>query len=385
VKKGAARIEPLRWTIPDYFYAKSVALVAGKRSGGKSLFIAWFAGMATRGRYIDQRGHEKDMEPQNVLINVVAEDPVEEFWNPRLKLAGADFNRVKVTEKHYLLPASLGSLREDLLELRSGGFNVDILILESLSTHVKNPYYGFERNRQAMSGLVTLAETFDLTVVLAHHFRKGKGHTVESAIGGQGVLQNSSKAIYVVSPFPHANATTRVLACERINGAMPTSLQFELQTKHVREAKSAHPFLKYIGPIDVTARDVYNASRDEKKGSGRTGVEIVAAFIHEHLKDGQIMKLADLEEAARAAEVWFSKGTFERARNMAGLRTISNNKARELLGSEFDFVAGDADGRTQWVKLPKQAVGEELLPNDGLGRTLISETETFLRNRDGKA
>jgi hypothetical protein len=331
--------------VPGFFYSKSVGL-AGKRSGGKSLFVSWFAAQASRGGYIDSAGHEKSCQPMNVWINVVGEDPVEKMWHPRLRLAGADFDRVRVTEYHYLLPQSLGALRDRLRDFRAEGFPVDILILESVGTHLKNPHFGFENNRRAMSGLVTMGEELDLTIIMACHFRKGRASTVESAISGQGVLQATSKAIYVVSSYPAEASPTRVLACERLNGPMPTSLLFELKVKNVPEAKAAHPFLRYVGPIDVTARDVYNASRAEEKGSGATGVAIAAEWIREHVA-GRVIKVADLEATAQEAEVWFSRSTFKRARDEAGLRTISDAKARELLGAEYDFAAGDADGRTR--------------------------------------
>ena len=101
-----APIKPLRWTVPGWYYRKSVGLAVGKRGGGKSQYVAWFTGMATRGRYIVAAGHEQSCDPANVWINVVGEDPVEETWYPRLKLASADFDRVRVTEYHYPLPES---------------------------------------------------------------------------------------------------------------------------------------------------------------------------------------------------------------------------------------------------------------------------------------
>jgi hypothetical protein len=363
------KIKPIRWTIPGYFYAKSVSIVAGKRGGGKSLFMSWLTAMASQGRYIDKAGHERQRDPMNVWVNVVGEDPVEEFWHPRLKLAGADFDHVRITEERYLFPESLGSLRERLYTQRAEGFPVDILILESMSTHLRNPYFGFERNRQAMSGLVYLAGQLDLAIIFAHHFNKGRRSTVESAIGGQGIIQNAAKAIHVVGSYPDASSPIRVFANERINGQTPAALQFELRTKNVPEAKAPHPYLVYTGPVALEARDVYEASRNETKGSGRTGVDVAAEFIREYLRDGRVAKVSALEEAAQAAEVYFSKGTFDRARNTAGLRGVSDAKAREILGAEYDFI-GDADGRTKWVMLPKAASGEEVVPNEPVGRNL---------------
>jgi hypothetical protein len=318
-------------------------------------------------------GTEQMTEPMNVLINVVGEDPIEEFWHPRLKVAGSDMARVRVSEHHWLLPGSLGSMRDELERLNESGFHVDVLTLESLSTHLKNPLFGFRDNRTAMEGLVTIAETFDMTILFACHFRKGRASTVESAIAGQGILQNSAKAIYVLSNFPDAASSTRVLACERINGPEPTSLMFELETKYVREAGAPHPFLRYVGPIDVTAREVYNASRLEGRGSGITGVDHAAQFIREYMEQHQqVAKISELEEAARAADRYYSKGTFERARKAAGLRVASDDKVRELLGPEYPFRAGEADGRTRWVMLPSRAVGENSSPSTDVGRTRLS-------------
>jgi hypothetical protein len=303
--------KPLEWIVPGWVYAKSVALLVGKRGGGKSQLVAWWAGQLSNGRYIDADGTESTLtRPIKVWINVVNEDSIEEFWYPRLDLAGANPKHVRVTANNYLLPTDLGELREDLHGLQKDGFSPDLIVLDSMSTHFRNPYFGFRYNKMAIGGLVALAQKNTLSVLITHHFRKGKGSTVESAVGGQGILQAGAKAIHVIGQYPNETATTRVLACERINAKMPRSLLFEQQTKYVKAVRSEHSYLLYSGPITATSEDVYAASREKVRGSIKTGAEEVAEWIKSlpELVDERPMKIADLEARAQAAGRYFSKG-----------------------------------------------------------------------------
>jgi hypothetical protein len=207
-----------------------------------------------------------------------------------------------------------------------------------------------------MNGLLVLCRNFDMSIVLVHHFSKGKNATIESAIGGQGVLQNTAKAIFVFGPHPQPSSETAVLACERIGvAAKPRSLLFEKKLKHCRGSGRPEPYFDYAGPIDATAWDLYEIAKTEEKGSGRAGYEQAAQFCLDFIvKNGPYVRTVDMEEAASKVGVYFSKGTFDRGRKLAGVKSVSEAQLREHLGDEYLFL-DTTDLRRQWVTLPASA------------------------------
>jgi hypothetical protein len=349
------RAKPVRWVVPDFLPRKIVTTIAGKRDSGKSLVIAWLASATSRGQYPKGDGSVGSSEPLNVLINTL-EDPIDEVLIPRLQVARADMDHVSMSDNQWLLPGSLGSVRDTLMKHREDGFPVDLLVLDSLQQHVRNPYHGFRLNRDAMNGLLALGRNLDMSIVLVHHFSKGKYATIESAIGGQGVLQNTSKAIYVFGPHPQPSSNTAVLACERIGVAeKPKSLLFEKRLKFCRGTGRPEPYFEYAGPIDAKAWDVYEVAKTEEKGSGRAGYEQAAEFcINYIVKNGPYVTTVDLEGAASQAGLYFSKGTFDRGRKLAGVKSLTDTQLRDYLGDEYLFL-DTTDLRRQWVTLPPSA------------------------------
>ena len=105
---------------------------------------------------------------------------------------------------HWSLPSSLGAIRDELVRLREGGLDPAVLILDSMQQHFHNPGHGLVQNRDAMVGLKTFAEEYDISIIFIHHLVKGKHATVESMIGGMTVLQNLSKTIFVLRRVPVA-------------------------------------------------------------------------------------------------------------------------------------------------------------------------------------
>jgi hypothetical protein len=138
-----------------------------------------------------------------------------------------------------------------------------------MQQHFRNLYHGFRENRRGMDLMFRLAKESNISVLFVHHFNKGKHPTVEGAIGGQGIIQNMTKAIYVMGQHPSTLGTpTRYLACERINA--PPSLSFLQRTKKVVGYPEEIPFLEYTGIADVTSMDVFDASKIEERNRARS-------------------------------------------------------------------------------------------------------------------
>jgi hypothetical protein len=131
--------------------------------------------------------------------------------------------------------------------------------------------------------------------------------------------------------------------------------------------------LEYLGPIDARAADIFDAAKYDERGSKRTGVQEATDFTLDYfrvhgrpVKDNPSLRLArasTLEEEAQKAGVWFSKGTFARARDAAGVRTVLAGELERLIGNEEALFVGDRKG---WVAAIVQQQEEEppLFPPD---------------------
>jgi AAA domain len=330
---------------------KTLSMVAGKRGDGKSLFAAWITAQITTGVGLEPDGTaDTNRKPGTVWYNTM-EDAPDTIVRARLQAAGADLDRVFLTDWHVEIPDSAGQIR-DVIELK----NPDLLILDSMQQHFRNVYHGFRENRRGMDLMFRLAKGSDIAVLFVHHFNKGKHPSVEGAIGGQGVIQNMCKAIFVMGQH-RASLGTRVryLACERINAARPPSLSFELRTKKVPGYSEEIPFLEYTGIADVSSMDVFDASKvEERKAGTLTSIETAREWLVEYFKDrsGAPQKIREVEATAREAGRYFSKETFDRARERAGIEPMSKSQLQAVLGEEFDWLpSDDLPPRAAWVRL----------------------------------
>lgn len=110
---------------------------------------------------------------------------------------------------------------------------------------------------------------------------------------------------------------------------------------------------EYTGIADVTSMDVFDASKIEDRKTGTlTNAESAREWLLSYFEQyhGAPQKIRDVETAAQEAGRWFSKGTFERARELAGVESLQTAELRAILGDEFDWLSSeDRPPRARWV------------------------------------
>ncbi|MDP9296966.1 MAG: hypothetical protein M3O88_09780, partial [Actinomycetota bacterium] len=297
---------------------------------------------------------------------------------------------VTLTAEPWRFPQDLPGLRNALESVRT-----DLLILDSLQQHIP-AYQRHETSAEAMRGLIRLAEEFELAVVLIGHTVKTSRGSVESMIGGAGVIQNLAKAIYVLGPDPveverdalprglrnvaamscaicgesterdsvfcaaHETQRTRqgarrVLACERLGvGPLPPSLLFELDTTFFDPTGREEPFLRLIGESEHGARSVLDAihrssqvagPRDESK---RTEI---ALWLIRTLEAHGPMPTHRVISAARREGMYSSENTFDRVRKAANVDAIAPGQLRSALGDHRYEELSEEDRKRHWMRL----------------------------------
>jgi hypothetical protein len=340
---------------------KVLSMVAGTLDEGKSLFAAWVAAQITTGQGIQADGTLVAGRPPGKVWYNTMEDAPDVVVRWRLQAAGADLGRVFLTDWHLEIPNDAAQIR-DVVRLHQP----DLVILDSMQQHFKNLYHGFRENRRGMDLLFRIAKDANISILFIHHFNKGKHPSVEGAIGGQGIIQNMTKAIFVIGQHKSTLGTkTRYLACERINAAKPPTLSFELHTRAIPGSSEPVPYFTYTGIADVSSMDVFDASKTEERRSGKlTSADQARDWLVEYFKsaEGQPRKVREVEATAQRDGRWFSKGTFERARDMASVQPVGAAELRRILGDEFDWLSDeDRPPKARWMRLQ--------LPKSGQGKT----------------
>ena len=323
---------PIQWAVPDYVARGYVTLLAAPRNAGKTMCAVWLSTEAA------------NVTGLRVWMNSL-EDDLAAVLKPRFDAAGATISRqIRLTANNWRLPADLKRIEMELELHKAGGMPDAMLVLDSIQQHIVRPY-AHAPAQESISGLLKLARTYNLAVILIGHTTRGKHASVEAMIAGSSVLQNLSKSIYVFGPEP--TAATRaptaaedglvvpdedeggegnprfVMACERMGIApKPTSILFERLTVHDEVTGRGEPFLKYLGPSSASARDVIDEAKTDDRDSDDAGKTAQSAmWIAETLGVKGPMPTREFAAMAKADGSWHSKNTFDRARKLAGVQS----------------------------------------------------------------
>jgi KaiC/GvpD/RAD55 family RecA-like ATPase len=351
--------QPVEWVIQDSLPRRVITLVVGPRNSGKSLLAVHWAAEITK-------GSDRVPEPGRVWLNST-EDDLRSVTRPRCEIAGADLERIRLSDKAYRFPQDIGCVEEVLMRLQAKDELPDLVIFDSLSLHVPR-FTSPTVVSEAFARLLTLGQELCIGFAFVHHFIKSvrSVSTVEAAIGGAGAIQGLAKAVYVLMPEPHkaisvhptldeadAGPVRRVLACERMGIApSPPSLAYRLETKFSGSTDRDEPHLVFDQETKYSSEQLMQEAR-LATGSSReeeSRVHDAAVGIIEVLDEAGSMPTQRLVEVAKDNGFYFSRNTFDRARQLADVESIRPSELEEKLGSEFVSGLTDDERRVFWVR-----------------------------------
>ena len=372
--RRASEVEPkpVEWVLPHYLPRGVVSLVAGLRDAGKTLLAAWLAMVISKG---DPRSGRP---PQRVWINT-HEDALDKVLRPRVEVAGADLSRVRLSDDGYAFPDHLDRLEHRLLSMSRDGELPDLVVLDSLATHVPR-YTSPAVAAQAMEGLKDIAQAYRIAILfIAHLTKSGNAKSVAQAIGGAGAVQNLAKALFVLGPQPddsfaqllsvfggptedEGEPPQKVWACERLGvGPKPPSLLLELHTRFYEPTDREEAFFVLRGETATTAHQVLVATRQTDKTNDkdeRESLTLTAQAMGANLDlleaHGGRMTSKSLVSEAKENGYWFSRNTFDRARSVlvedGRIESVRPPDLKRLFGPEYDALS-EAERKSWWVVL----------------------------------
>ena len=262
----------VEFAVEGYFPRGVVSSIYAPRDAGKTTVAIHFLAELSRGRLFGQP------HPRIRSLFNSQEDSLATVIKPRLEAHDADFGTpstrhpwIAITAEPWTFPDDLELLEAKLTQARDGGAPFDLVTLDSVAQHLVR-LNSIDPMTRAMTGLIAVAEKFDLAILMIGHLTKSKGSTVESAIYGASVLQNLSKGLFVYGQIPddpedaddgddeegdegtgmvaapESGNPRFALSCERTGwGPKPPTMIFEREVVDLPAYRASQPRLTYAG------------------------------------------------------------------------------------------------------------------------------------------
>jgi AAA domain-containing protein/bifunctional DNA primase/polymerase-like protein/primase-like protein len=218
--------QELRWLAYPYWVRGAVNVIEGNPGDGKSTFVVAIASAVSKRAqlpFVDKLGSGR------VLVLSAEDDPAR-VLKPRFLVHGADLERIRFQQKPFTLDGNgLGLLRSEIEAHQPRLVIIDPLIAymdASVDLHRAND------TMQFMNELDQLARSFDTTMLIVRHLRKGdSGDPLYRGLGSIGIAARV-RSIMLLGRHPE-EPDVRALAHVKSNYAPPgPTILFDLDSAH---------------------------------------------------------------------------------------------------------------------------------------------------------
>lgn len=319
----ATDLDPARridWLAARRIPRAALTYMLGPEGIGKSMFMVWLIAIVTTGKPFAEFGIPA--RRPGVVVLVLTEDDWSTVVRPRLELAGAnlDYVRVFCTESDGsgapTFPAHIDVLAkadEDIMLVIVDAW-ADTL---PSNITVKDPQHA----RRALHPWKELATRTSAAVLLSGHTnREGTGN-VRNAYGLTAELRKKARMTLLAQPDDE-DESGMLIGPEKSNltGPVPAS-RFRIESVQVfpptDDSDGSVPQLVWVGDGDQSARDYFADAADDGDRDDRTGAE---AWLEDHLTEQGRALRAEVLAAAMKAKVG-SERTIKRAAKSLGVQS----------------------------------------------------------------
>jgi hypothetical protein len=284
---SSVRTRAVSWAWQGFMPFGSVTIVEGDPGDGKSTLTCDLVSRWTSGRTMpDGTAHGG---AYNALM-VSAEDDPETTIVPRLRVAGANLDRVTLitggTDEARGFSLVVGDLRALEEMIISSGAR--ILVLDPLMAFMPDKINGLVDSevRRTLWPLKRLAERYGLCVIVVRHLVKGGTKALYAGSGSIGII-GAARAAYLIKPDP-MNKAHRIMAATKANLAKrPKSWAYELDT--VDEVG----LVRWIGEVEWDADTLFDGNTEGMRQREQAGQWL------EGVLDNSFMSWKELTEKGR--------------------------------------------------------------------------------------
>lgn len=253
--------QPIHWLWPGYLAQGKVAIIDGDPGLGKGLLSIDLAARMTRGRPMPGEIHGQ--EPSNVIMLTPEDDPADTI-RPRLEVAGADLDRIRVLNMapgvdgrdHFMtIPRDVPQIEKAIIH-----DNARLLIIDPITACLDSGVKIFVDTevRAALMPLVDLAMRTGCVILLVRHLNKGGGDNALYRGGGSIAFAGLVRTAMVLARHPD-DEKMRVLAVSKTNlPKEPPALAFSL----VSDDPDAWPRVVWEDePCDLKANELLGTNK----------------------------------------------------------------------------------------------------------------------------
>lgn len=306
--------EPVTWRWPLFIPRGMLVGWGGDPGLGKSTMAYTIAAAISKGAALPGDDGLETYAPSTVVI-LSAEDDKNKTIKPRLRVAGADMERVKIisaltnTASPVSFPQHLTQLAELVRETQAALVLVDPLdafLGEDVDSH-KNAEV-----RRAIMPLAQIAENTNCTIIILGHLNKSSQSSAMYRFGGSIAFTAAPRACFAFARSEDGDKNHCIFACIKTNvGRMPPSLKYEIVEERV-EGIGGVAKIHWLGESTETAESMLAQTNGNSNGH-RGALNDAKEFLQEALKSGpRLSKEVDAE----CAEQGVCKGRTLKAARM---------------------------------------------------------------------
>lgn len=339
---------------------------AGIGGEGKSSFAIYLAALLSRGAL------EGDLYGQTGRTIIFGpEDDWATAMLPRLMAADADCDKIlKVSaetftpygaqERELKFPLDIQHL-EDVVSHNA----VKLIVVDPISTSMAGDMNKVQDVRDALGALTSLAQKYDLAVIVINHFNKG-GNSVANRMSGSHAMRDVVRSYLAFATDDETGE--RIITQDKSNYSTSSgSWKFRLQNTpvHTDDGIAEVPAVQMLGSSDVTVKDLIDRESHDDGDDDRSAAQ---AFILDFIKeqdDGEA-KAGDVIKAGRGAG--FTENEIKNARRRSKDPKIVTGKSAFGAGwvwqledsPDSEDAAQDPQGVT---KVPKVSHSQDTTPS----------------------
>ena len=183
--------QPTGWLI-EKLLGKGVYLLAGASKIGKSWLVLWLADRVSKGEKV-----WNFKTAQCDVLYVSLEDTTQRIQRRLSEVTGGEADRVWIATEAELLGSGFEQQLGNFLTAHPG---VGFVIIDTLQRirHMKTEKYSYSGDYEVMTALKSIADRFNITILVVHHTRKEESEDAFNMISGTNGLMGCADGAMVL-------------------------------------------------------------------------------------------------------------------------------------------------------------------------------------------
>ncbi|MBI9018598.1 MAG: bifunctional DNA primase/polymerase [Phycisphaerae bacterium] len=307
IQASDIQMRPIRWLMKPMLAVGHMCILASVAGVGKSLVTIQLAAIISRGDFWPWEPNEKP--PVGDVLILAGEDSLQETIGPRLKIAGADLERIRVVESTLAYDDKKKSIKERMVSLET---DIDQLreylkkypeicafIVDPISTYLGDCNMNrCNEVRSILQPLCDLAREYDVALLVVHHNNKSLGGEIAAhQISGSTGFVDIARTAFSVRKDPEQEGRCLILPVK--SNISKDNLGFAYRIESSEEDPDI-PVVKFENEyVEMHADDMMKQFSYDDKGETDVFYNIVRV-VNDLLSGDEAKSLTEIKEAVVA-------------------------------------------------------------------------------------